>query len=325
MGYDDYLAAAVERAVLAEHPGRSGAALERLLLADGRRLIVKRFDPATDLAMALTGDDVGREYQLWSTGVLDRLPPQVEHAVVDGWREAETTVVVMRDLGATVLDWSDRLSRERCRWLLERVATIHRAFLGRPPRHLTPLPEFLAVFAPHRVRAHVSGENPLAAIVLRGWEIFADTVPSDVADPVLSMLTDPGPLVRALESRPATMVHGDLATVNMAIEDDRLTLLDWSMPAAAPGAVDVARFIAGCASVVEATREQLIADYAQAAGPAYDEASMRLGLLSALMWLGWNKAVDAVEHPDPESRERERLDLAWWVARARLTLETGLL
>jgi hypothetical protein len=69
----------------------------------------------------------------------------------------------------------------------------------------------------------------------------------------------------------------------------------------------------------------MIADYAQAAGPAYDEASMRLGLLSALMWLGWNKAVDAAEHPDPESRDRERLDLVWWVAQARLTLEVGLL
>jgi hypothetical protein len=41
------------------------------------------------------------------------------------------------------------------------------------------------------------------------------------------------------------------------------------------------------------------------------------------MWLGWNKALDAVEHPDPLIRARERADLDWWVGRARACLETG--
>jgi hypothetical protein len=43
------------------------------------------------------------------------------------------------------------------------------------------------------------------------------------------------------------------------------------------------------------------------------------------MWLGWNKALDAVEHPDPQIRARERADLDWWVDRARDALETGVL
>lgn len=97
------------------------------------------------------------------------------------------------------------------------------------------------------------------------------------------------------------------------------------MPAAAPGALDIARFVAGCSSVVDASREQIIADYAEAAGPAYDEPAMRLSLLSALAWLGWNKALDAAEHPDPVVRVREQQDLDWWLQQARLTLEIGLL
>ena len=121
------------------------------------------------------------------------------------------------------------------------------------------------------------------------------------------------------------MTHGDLATVNMAIEGDTLVLIDWAMPTAAPGSLDVARFIAGCASVVDASREDLIAAYRDAAGPAYDERAMRLSLLAGLMWLGWNKALDAVEHPDPQIRARERADLDWWVDRARDALETGVL
>ena len=147
-------------------------------------------------------------------------------------------------------------------------------------------------------------------------------MPADVAEPVLALLADPGPLADALRSTPMTLIHGDLATVNMAFSDDgALTLLDWAMP----GAVDIARFVAGCSSVVDASREQIIADYAEAAGPAYDDTAMRLSLLSAFCWLGWNKALDAAEHPDLAVRAREQQDLDWWIRQARLTLDASLL
>jgi Phosphotransferase enzyme family len=101
----------------------------------------------------------------------------------------------------------------------------------------------------------VNAMNPLAAITIRGWEVFGETVPAEVADPVFALLADPQTLADALQSRPTTLIHGDLATVNMAFSDGELTLLDWAMPAAAPGAVDIARFVAGCASVVDMSRE----------------------------------------------------------------------
>jgi len=52
---------------------------------------------------------------------------------------------------------------------------------------------------------------------------------------------------------------------------------------------------------------------------------MRLSLLSALVWLGWNKVLDAAEHPDVVVRAREQQDLNWWVRQARVTLDAGLL
>jgi aminoglycoside phosphotransferase (APT) family kinase protein len=36
-----------------------------------------------------------------------------------------------------------------------------------------------------------------------------------------------------------TLLHGDLATVNMAIEGDDLVLLDWTLATAGPGALDL--------------------------------------------------------------------------------------
>src|ERR1035437_4670749 len=37
-----------------------------------------------------------------------------------GWVDGDETVIVMRDLGDSVLTWADRLTRERCRWVLSR-------------------------------------------------------------------------------------------------------------------------------------------------------------------------------------------------------------
>lgn len=320
-----YLQDAVARVPLAGHVGKSGALLERVLLADGRRFVVKRLDPSRDLIMALSEDRTCRELDVWRSGLLDRLPEGVTHAVVDGWRGPEVAVLVMRDLGDSVLTWDDRLNRARWRFVVERVAAMHRAFLADPPDGLTPLRTSLGMFSPARMRPHCTGDNPLPPLVLRGWEIFGETVPVDVSGPALVLLDEVGPLERALRDRPATLVHGDLATVNMALDETRLTLLDWSLPVTGPGALDLARFVAGCASVVDDSREQMLEDYRVAAGEAYDGPAMDLALLAGLLWLGWNKALDAAEHPDPVVRARETDDLHWWVDRSRHTLEAGLL
>jgi len=316
---------AVDRSVLTGHDGRSGAGLEHVRLADGSEYIIKRVTPASDLTLALTGGSVAREYLLWSSGALDRLPPGVGHAVVDSWVEGDTTVIVMHDLGDKVLTWGSPLSTDETDWMLARVAAMHRRFLGDPPREVVPLDKVLTVFAPERIRGLADQGNELAGLACRGWEIFAQTVPADVAGPVLVLLEDPTRLATALGAGPITLAHGDLATVNMARDADTLVLLDWALATAAPGALDIAWLLAGCSSVLEPRREHVLATYAGLAGPAYDVRSLRLALLAGLLWLGWNKALDAAEHPDPAKRERERRDLDWWVREARETLESGAL
>ena len=58
----------VARVPMDAHDGRSGAHLERVVLDDGRRMVLKHVDPATDLAIRLTDDHDGREAVLWETG-----------------------------------------------------------------------------------------------------------------------------------------------------------------------------------------------------------------------------------------------------------------
>lgn len=262
---------AVRREPLAGHDGKSGAALERAVLADGRRVVVKRLDPATDLMMALTHDAVGREFALWSSGRFDVLPAGVGHAVIDGWAEDAGSTLVLRDLGEAVLSWEDRLGRERWLLVVGRVAALHRAARGVSPEGLTALEDQIGLFGPSRAQ-QLAGDRELMALVVRGWEHFARLAPPDLAFRVLALADDPAPLAAALRACPCTLVHGDLA-----------------------------------------------------AGPECDETAMRLALLGGLVWLGWNKALDAAEHPDPIMRDREAADLAWWVGQGRVALDAGLL
>jgi hypothetical protein len=319
---------AIERTVLTEHVGKSGAALERVTLADGRRVVVKRITPESDLTLRIFQQPVAHEFLLWHSGGLDRLPDDVGHVIVDGWTEGEeTTVIVMRDLGDSVLTWDDRLDAPTCRWMLEKVAALHRAYLGDPPGAVAPLTPLLELFAPGHIATLAREGDELLAAAIRGWEYFADPalVPPEVSGAVFALHRDATPLTRALSAGPVTLAHGDLATVNMAFEEDRLILLDWAMPTAAPGALDVARLLVGCAHVLDLDPDGCIAVYRGAAGPAYEERSMQLALLSALSWLGWNKALDIVESNDAAVRERERASLAWWIEKARTALENGAL
>lgn len=319
----EWLATAVERTVLDDHDGRSGAALERVRLADGTRLVVKRMLSSADLTMRFSGDDVGRELVLWETGVLDRLPPGVGHVVVGGWRDGDEVVVVMRDLGDAVITWDTPVGRVECRRLFAAAASLHAAFAGERVDGLCPLERRLSLFAPRTLRTVPTGEHPLVDAALAGWERFHELVPTDVAEVVAAIHEDAGLLAAALAARGTTLVHGDLWLVNAAFEGDGVVLLDWGLATEAPGAVEFAIFLMG-ASGVAVSRDDLLDDIRAASADRHDETALRLALLAAGADLGWNKALDATGDDDAV-RAREKAELGWWVDQARHALDLGVL
>jgi hypothetical protein len=329
---------AVDRAPVNDD-GRSGATLERVLLADGSRVVVKRFDPSVDLVMRFTGDTRGREVEFFRRGTLDRLPATVVHPVLDGWFDDDGHgVLVMRDLGDAVLTWKSVVTKEQAVTMFGAVADLHAEFLGSAPDDLTPLSLVQGLFEPRRIRSY-AGEA-LVDYALRGWEYWPEVAPGEVGERVLALAQDTAPLTAACLALPGTLLHGDLATVNMAFEPARpgcLTLIDWGLATAGPAEFDVGRLLAGCAHLFGPTGggaqgetivgrlDDLVALQREAAGPTYDEAALRLGLLAGITWLGWNKSLDIVDHPEPAIRERERVALPWWLHQAELTFETGLI
>jgi len=318
------LTTAVERHLLTGHYGRTGATLERVVLADGTRLVVKRSSAEDDLVTGLMGES-GRTGQLWASGVLSEMPECVDSAVLDAWPEQGGWVVVMRDVSEGLVGWDRVLSRSECRRVLAAAAALHHRFRDRKPPHLFSIADRTALFAPARMGSVANSANPLPTLVLRGWERFAALAPVDIVEAVRAVHDQPALLSDALCRYEATLIHGDLWPVNVALEPDRVVLLDWDLATWAPPALEVAWWIAGASAHLATSRELILADFTTLYPDWQQADALRVALFAGLVDFGWNKALDATEHPDPAKRATEAADLAWWVTRGRQALDAGLI
>jgi hypothetical protein len=311
------LANVVAREPLAAADGRSGSLLERVTLAGGEALVVKHVLDGGDWIMRGCHDH-GRAAQLWSQGVLARVPAVIDHAVVGAEQVEGGWVVVMRDLSAALLPDHARITRDDSRRILGAAAALHAAFEDDPPLALCSMADRYQFLSPATARREAGGADEVPRLIGQGWERFADLVADDVAGPVLELLERPEPLVAALARFPATLIHGDLKLGNLGFASERVVMLDWGTQTGwAPPAVEVAWYLAVNWSRIDAAREQVLDDFRAAEGDRHDEDALRLALLGGLLQLGWDKALHASGHPDPAVRAREAADLAWWCDRAR--------
>jgi hypothetical protein len=315
------LADVVRREPLSAADGRSGSLLERVVLGDGQALVVKHVRDGGDWIMRASHDH-GRAAELWSSGVLARVPEVIDHAVLGAEQTADGWVVIMRDVSAALVPDDARLSRADSRQVLEAAAALHAAFAGGPPLELCPLADRYSFLSPATARREAGGADEVPALIGRGWERFAEVAPADVAGPVLAVLERPEPFAAALSGFGSTLIQGDLKLGNLGFAGDRVVMLDWGTQTGwAPPAVEVAWYLAINWSRIDATREQVLDDFRAAEGERHDEDALRLALLGGLVQLGWDKALHASGHPDPAIRSREAADLAWWAGRARDALE----
>jgi phosphotransferase family enzyme len=312
------LEGARERGPFAGEGGRTGAAFERAVLADGTPVVIKHASP-DDWLMVATGG-VNHLDRLWRAGVFDRVPDVIDHTMITIEQDGDGFVLVMRDVSSDVLAEGRVLSRGENRRVLQAMDEMYREFWGKDVPGC-PLSRHLGAFTP-KISASVDRlDTPIPALMRRGWDMFGDVAPDDVTRAMHAILDDPGTLVGELEKRPSTFIHGDLRLHNMGMTADRVVLLDWEIAGNAPPAVEFGWYLIISASRIDATREQICDDYRETAGDRFDPRAFELGMTTALMCLGWNKTIDILENPDPAIRAQERADLDWWIARVRIALE----
>src|SRR5580692_5105850 len=102
------LAAATERTVLAQAPGKSGATLERVVI-DGQDYVLKHLDLAQDWTMRASGCLPGAPLVLWERGILARLPDCLNQPIVGAVREPRGCALLMHDVSRWLVPATDAL------------------------------------------------------------------------------------------------------------------------------------------------------------------------------------------------------------------------
>lgn len=309
---------ASDRAPFAGEGGRTGARFERAVLRDGTPVIVKHI--SSDDWMLVVSGGVSFIDSMWRAGVFDRMPDVIDHTMLAIEPVEGGYTLVMRDVSAHVLAEGRVLTRDENRRVLAAAAAMYREFWSEDLPGCSLVRHF-EIFSPNIVDRLGHLQTPIPALMRRGWDMFGDVAPPDVTDVMLRLLDDPSPIIAELERGPASLIHGDLRLHNLGLSADRVVLFDWEIVGTGPPAIDFGWYLIISASRIDATREQVTDDFREISGDRFDPRALELGMISALMSLGWNKAIDILENPDPAIREQERADLDWWIARVRSALE----
>jgi hypothetical protein len=291
----------------------SGTHLERWTVA-GEHYIVKHLSADDDWIMRVTNDHAFRPVQVWEAGLLDHLPPCIEHAVVACARDGKRAALLLRDVGAHLVAADGALIPAlQHLGFLDHMASLHARFWGwRDTIGLTPMAMRYREFAPAAARCELEAGlvNPMAQSIVEGWEVLGTKAPG-TARAIGSLLEDPRPLTAALTCEPLTLVHGDWKLGNLGtLPDGRTILLDWAMPGSAPPAVDLAWYLAVNCDRMPGTKEEAIRAYRtrlEAHGidtRGWWDRQLDLALLGAFLQLGWSKTGAGGE------------ELGWWEERA---------
>jgi hypothetical protein len=296
--------------------------------------ILKRVARAWDWQMRATDDFNCRTVTLWQRGLFDRMPPELDHAMLACARDGEGWAILMEDVEATLCPYCPFSLDEHARYV-EAIAAVHAAFwespeVRDPALGLCTLRHVYSIFSPATGQREAGGDEEVPRRILEGWERFPEVVERDVADVVLRLVADPTPLCAALARHPHTLVHGDWRHANQGLREKngqmRVILLDWQMAAVAPPAVELGRFLGTNSPLLPASKEATLALYrdflerrlgARLSAEGW-RPQLELGLLGGFVQDGWAIALKATTWAiGADYREHWRADLRWWSERVR--------
>ena len=300
---------------------------------NGPHYVVKRVSREWDWIMNATGDRYGRTTTLWQHGILDRLPKEIEHAVVACAVDGMGRAILMRDVRETFLPVDEQpISEKDQELILDAMAALHAAFwedpiLQHPTLNLYALEQIFSWTSAEKAR-QVLAVCPTEVLewVIGGWDLLPEYVEADVADLLRSLARDPSPLCTALARFPRTLVHGDIRLANLGVvhgESPRLILLDWMIAAATVPTLDLTRYLlehrfpSGKEAAIDFYKKRL----AQRLGDRFDESlwqpQLELSFLASFLMFACFKAWVGTHHKDEECRIRQRAVFPWCSEYAR--------
>ena len=310
----DLLSSASSRRAWEPEDTKSGARFERVVI-DGERYVLKYQDPRDDWLLRATGDPGVRYVRLWEQGLLDRLPDEVDSAVVAAGFDGTVGMILLRDITADLLPPGRPFPPDQHARFLDHMAALHVEFWGwHDDVGLTPLGTRYRIFAPSVAGAEASlGSSAIVPKAMAdGWDRLPEVSPT-LTSLVMPLVEDPSPLVAALGTVPHTLVHGDWKAANLGSRSNGCTvLLDFGeLSGEASPLADLSWYLALNADLLPESKDQAISTYRVAlerrgidTDPWWERA-LALELFGTMVQFGWEKALGGT---GPE--------LDWWEERA---------
>jgi phosphotransferase family enzyme len=305
---DEMLAGATDRRAWKNSDSLSGSRLERVTL-DGEPYVVKYTCVDDDWIMRATGDLHCRQLTLFQSGVLDRLPQSIDHAIVacapyTSERGHRGGAFLMHDVSASLVPSTDGpISLALHHQFLDHMALMHTTYAGfERDDALFPASHHYVLLTPTMaaLEAERGSTDPVPPAVASGWQAMARRHPKQ-SDILRDLARDPSPLTDALAVGPATLLHGDWKFGNLGSSNGTTVLLDWDRCGAGAPLVDVAWYLAVNCDLLPESKEATLEYYRrslEAAGletSGWWAAQLRPALAGAFLQLGWSKNEDAAE------------------------------
>lgn len=304
----------------------SAAMLERVELADGRRLVLKHLPAEGDWLSRVSGGP-DRPRRLWESGLLDRMASVVDHTVLDVVAVGGHDVIVMRDASDDLFPPYGRISRSISTRVLAGLAALHDAGTEETPQELCPIAGRYSMFAPELNAADPGpGAHPAAEFIVAGWEVFAEQVDGDIVAAVSAVHRDPNLLGRRLAEFPPTVVHGDAKLPNLGFGPRGLVAIDWGeLTGFGPREIDVAWYALMNSDQIGVLPDTVFADYEVVAGRPLDRTALDLVCIGSLAQMGHKFARRAAFAEREDRRAAAAATLDWWTHRVRTALDRGAL
>lgn len=309
--------------------GWSGATLRLLRSADDDRFVLKRDSLARDWIARSTRDGpILRE--AWFAAHGPALPSPITAPNLGAGVDGDEFGILMPDLTGILFDWDAPISVVELDQVLGGLTALHTyawtgsgELVGGP---WCPIRERITLICRASLERAGAARDAVADRILPGWDAFDRRAPAAARDLVASLGSDPQPLVDALATLPATLIHGDLKLANVGIEPDgTIDLVDWQMVSVAPVAVELGWFLVSNVASLPLQPDDVLARYYAAVlrrgsrGEATTvdwDAQADAAVLVGLLLRGWRKGADTEAGGTLASGVAAAEDLAWWCDRA---------